>query len=114
MSFLEKLKGGFSKKADNHQVANIDVYKQKLKDLVYEDELVDELAPIFAKLHGNEGFDKVFELLQDKERQIEAIAGGEWYSEGKPETENVIDNEDHTPPEVTAESILAAKYSQQQ
>lgn len=113
MSFLEKLKGGFSKKAENHQVANIDVYKQKLKDLVYEDELVDELAPIFAKLHGNEGFDKVFELLQDKERQIEAIAGGEWYSEGKPESENVIDNEDHTPPEVTAESILAAKYSQQ-
>lgn len=114
MSFLEKLKGGFSKKADNHQVANIDVYKQKLKDLVYDDELVNELAPIFAKLHGNEGFDKVFELLQDKEKQIEAISGGEWYSEGKPDQENVIDNEDHTPEEVTAESILAAKYSQQQ
>lgn len=114
MTFLEKLQKGFSKKAEHHQVDNLDMYKQKLKDIVYDQEIIDELAPVFAKLHGSEGFDKVFQLLQDKESQLVQIAGGEWYSEGKPDQETTIDNEDHTPEEVTAESILAKKYSQQQ
>lgn len=51
-------------------------YKEKLKGIVYEDELVDQFAPIFVKLHEHDADGVVFELLENKEKQIQAIADG--------------------------------------
>ena len=51
-------------------------WETKLTDYVYDADLAKELAPVFAKLSGVEGFDKVLELLATKEKQIEAISSG--------------------------------------
>lgn len=113
MSWLDKMMGGFNKKAEHEQTTALDVMKTKLKGIVYDDELVDELAPIFAKLSTNEGFDKVIELLETKESQLEKIAGGEW-------TKQITDSDDQSSKSdkkdkeqsetLSAEEILAQKY----
>lgn len=47
----------------------------KLEAFVYDAEVAQELAPVFAAMSEVEGFDKVMELLDAKEKQIEAIGG---------------------------------------
>ena len=47
-----------------------------LERFVYDPELAKELAPVFVSLLNVEGFDKVIELLETKEKQIEAISSG--------------------------------------
>lgn len=47
-----------------------------LEKFVYDPELAKELAPVFVSLLSAEGFDKVIELLETKEKQIEAISSG--------------------------------------
>ena len=47
-----------------------------LERFVYDPELAKELAPVFVSLLSAEGFDKVIELLETKEKQIEAISSG--------------------------------------
>lgn len=109
---LSKLLAGFGKKAEKNQTGALEVYKQKLAGIVYDDEVVEELAPIFAKLSTQEGFDKVFALLEAKEQQIEKIAGGEWTTDS--EEDVVLDPMQSDKPTQTktlsAEEILAQKY----
>lgn len=47
----------------------------KLEAYVYDPEVAQELAPIFVAMSAVDGFDKVIELLDAKEKQIEAIQG---------------------------------------
>lgn len=47
----------------------------KLEAYVYDPEVAQELAPTFVAMSGVEGFDKLVELLDAKEKQIEAIQG---------------------------------------
>ena len=47
-----------------------------LEKFVYDPELAKELAPVFVSMLNEEGFDKVIELLETKEKQIEAISSG--------------------------------------
>ena len=47
----------------------------KLEAYVYDPEVAQELAPIFVAMSAVDGFDKVVELLDAKEKQIEAISG---------------------------------------
>lgn len=47
----------------------------KLEAYVYDPEVAQELAPIFVAMSSVEGFDKLVELLDAKEKQIEAIQG---------------------------------------
>ncbi len=117
MTMLEKLKAGFGKKAAHKQTSELDVYKKRLKGIVYEDELINELAPVFAKLAGQEGFEKVWELIESKERQLEVVAGGDWTTstttgDEEEETSTSTDGEDGTQT-LSAEEILAAKYKTQ-
>lgn len=109
-SLLDRLLGASSKKADDNKGALEAQIKAKLKGIVYDEELVNELAPVFMRLSTVEGFNTVFELLETKERQIESIAGGDWF---KQET-----NPDDKKPEPEQEdngvnlvdSILSKKY----
>lgn len=84
-TLLERLMGSSKKKVEANQDQLTAQIKAQLKGLVYDDELVDELLPVFIGLQGKEGFDKVVELLTTKEKQIEAIAGGDWFKKDKPE-----------------------------
>ena len=80
-SILERLMGGAKSKASNNQSALEETVKQKLKGIVYDDELINELLPTFVKLYSVEGFSTVVELLEAKEKQIETISGGDWFKQ---------------------------------
>jgi len=110
MSMLEKLKKGFNKKAEvNHTTAE-KVYEEKLQKILYDADLVKEFAPIFAKLSQHDGFEKVFELLESKESQLEALAGGEWTKQEETGN-NEQEEEEKEVKTLTADQILEAKYS---
>lgn len=115
MSWLEKLQRGYTKKAETAGETALAIYKEKLKGLVYDDEIVEELAPVFAKLHGQEGFEKVFELLETKEQQIAAISGGEWFEQETNQSNKDVSNEEQEDKKgevLSAEQILAKKYEE--
>lgn len=80
-SLLERLMGSAKNKADDNKGALEAEIKVKLKGILYDEELVNELAPVFMKLQGVDGFNQVFELLETKERQIEAMSGGDWFKQ---------------------------------
>lgn len=108
MSWFEKIMGAKGTK-EEAKVADVSAQvKAKLKGIVYDESLVEELLPVFMKLQGSEGFDKVLELLETKEKQIEAMTGGSWFKQ-----ESDPDNKaDTTADEVviTASDILKQKY----
>lgn len=66
--------------------AKVAEWADKVVAYVYDEELAQEIAPVFAALEGQEGFDKLIELLDSKEKQIEAISKGS--SEGKTSPES--------------------------
>ena len=80
-SILERLMGGAKTKASSNQSILEETVKQKLKGIVYDEELINELLPTFVKLYSVEGFSTVVELLEAKEKQIETISGGDWFKQ---------------------------------
>lgn len=108
-SLLERLMGSAKNKADDNKGAREAEIKAKLKGILYDEELVNELAPVFMKLQGVEGFNQVFELLETKERQIEAMSGGDWFKqETNPESST---EEQHTDDSASlVDQILSKKY----
>lgn len=80
-SLLDRLLGSAKNKADENKGVLETEIKQRLKNILYDDELVEELAPVFIQMNGTEGFNQVFDLLETKERQIEAISGGNWFKQ---------------------------------
>ena len=66
--------------------AKVAEWADKVVAYVYDEELAQEIAPVFAAMEGQDGFDKLIELLDSKEKQIEAISKGS--SEGKTSPES--------------------------
>jgi hypothetical protein len=108
-SLLERLMGSAKNKADDNKGALEAEIKAKLKGILYDEELVNELAPVFMKLQGVDGFNQVFELLETKERQIEAMSGGDWF---KQETNPDKSTEEQTTEDSASlvDQILSKKY----
>ena len=82
-------------------------WEVQLERFVYDPELAKELAPVFVSLLSVEGFDKVIELLETKEKQIEAISSGCNHQSDPDQKQE--------PQEVkpqTATDILKARYQQ--
>lgn len=114
MSLLEKLLGASKKKAIENKPQLEELLKQKLKGIVYDDSLVEELLPVFVKLQGQEGFDRVFELLESKEKQIEVIANGDWFKQEAPKgNKNVNTEAENDDAENLVDAILNKKYGEQ-
>lgn len=112
-TLLERIMGAGKKKTEANQDALSAQVTAQLKGLVYDDELVAELLPVFMGLHGTQGFDKVVELLTTKEAQIEAIAGGDWFKKEKPADTETHDRENVEATQSTAnlvDDILKAQY----
>lgn len=111
MSMLERLLGASRKKAEGNEEQMKAQLKEKLKGLLYDDELVEEMVPIFLGLQGKPGFDKIVELLETKEKQIEAISGGDWFKKESDAGSKVEQEEDETDSSVNlVDSILKTKY----
>lgn len=107
------------KKPDVTEDKNLEHYKTVLKNIVYDESLIDELAPIFSKLHDIEGFDKVFGLLEAKEQQINQIVEGDWFKQitesDTASTDNENNNEEDSTQQnnkgLSASDILKSKYN---
>ena len=84
----------------------ISQWEVNLERFVYDPELAKELAPVFVSLLSAEGFDKVIDLLETKEKQIEAISSGSNHQSNPDQKQE--------PQEVkptTATDILKARHS---
>ena len=85
----------------------ISQWEVNLERFVYDPELAKELAPVFVGLLGVEGFDKVIELLETKEKQIEAISSGSQHQQTDPFQKQEVKEVKPT----TATDILKARHS---
>jgi hypothetical protein len=94
---LDKLMAGWkgrNKTPENKEEPNTELlneYKEKLKGIVYDDELVEQFAPLFVKLHEHDPEGVMMELLESKEQQIQAIADGSAFKEMSPEQQEDIE-----------------------
>ena len=77
-----------------------------LERFVYDPELAKELAPVFVSLLSAEGFDKVIDLMETKEKQIEAISGSQHQ-----QTDPLQKQEVKEAKPTTATDILKARHS---
>lgn len=112
MSWLDKIMGAKTKHQETKQEDVSKAIAAKLKSLVYDDELVTELLPVFVKLHNTEGFDKVVQLLETKEQQIEAISGGQWFKqESDPDTQAPQDEPEQSSGDLVA-AILSKRHGE--
>lgn len=110
-SILERLMGGVKNKASSNQQVLEETVKQKLKGIVYDDELIAELTPTFVKLYSVEGFSTVVELLEAKEKQIETISGGDWFKqETDPQNKDQQDNTQQENGSDPVDDLLKTKY----
>mgnify|MGYP001613819314 CR=1 FL=1 len=114
-NLLDKIMAAFGAK-QKAKVATVEVdeaLKAKLKGLVYDDELVEQLLPVFTALKSVEGFEQVMTLLESKESQIEAIAGGEAFTQQTSPEHTVQEEEEEqstVQPITDVAAILAARY----
>ncbi len=82
-------------------------WEVNLERFVYDPELAKELAPVFVSLLSAEGFDKVIDLLETKEKQIEAISGSSQQQQTDPWHKQEVKEVKPT----TATDILKARHS---
>ena len=108
-SILERLMGGAKSKASTNQSMLEETVKQKLKGIVYDDELINELLPTFVKLYSVEGFSTVVELLEAKEKQIETISGGDWFKQ-ETDPQNKDQQEQQENESDPVDDLLKTKY----
>ena len=85
----------------------ISQWEVALERFVYDPELAKELAPVFVSLLSVEGFDKVIDLLETKEKQIEAISGSSQQQQTDPWQKQEVQEVKPT----TATDILKARHS---
>lgn len=85
----------------------ISQWEVALERFVYDPELAKELAPVFVSLLSAEGFDKVIDLLETKEKQIEAISGSSQQQQTDPWQKQEV--KEVKP--ATATDILKARHS---
>lgn len=114
MDLLSRILAGVKTKAKDNKNHLESQVKEKLKSLVYDDELVEELLPAFVAMSGSEHFSTVMELLESKEAQIEAMAGGDWFKQESKDTEETIEtNKDQESTNVNeVDNYLKKKYGE--
>ncbi len=111
--FERMFKGGKAKGESNKGQLE-EQLKKRLNSIVYDDELVTELLPVFTKLHATEGFSQVWELLEAKEQQIEAISGGDWFKqETNQDEQNKEKQEQQSDATDLVDEILKQQYTKE-
>lgn len=112
-SIFDRLLGSAKTKATNNKSVLEEQVKQKLKGLVYDDELVNELLPTFVKLYSVDGFSTVVELLEAKEKQLETVSGGDWFKQESDPSKKKQTDAEHDDKEQESDSVdelLKTKY----
>lgn len=87
-------------------------YQSKLKEIVYDDELVEQFTNVFMQLGTKEGLAPILDLLENKENQLKAIADGSGFKKETPSKETKIENEQGSP-DSNQESFSVESYISQ-
>lgn len=104
----------FTVKQQEVKTVNKDKLKEQLKSIVYDDDIVQELLPVFEKLSNQEGFNQIVDLLESKEQQISVLAGeSKWTKESTPseEEETEVDETTDSMQDDGVDSLIQAKYT---
>ena len=92
--------------------AKVAEWAGKVVAYVYDVELAQEIAPVFAAMEGQEGFDKLIELLDSKEKQIEAISKGSSDGKTSPESKGAKSVDNQEPEQkASATDILKERFA---
>lgn len=92
--------------------AKVAEWAGKVVAYVYDEELAQEIAPVFAAMEGQEGFDKLIELLDSKEKQIEAISKGSSDGKTSPEPKGAKSVDNQEPEQkASATDILKERFA---
>ena len=92
--------------------AKVAEWAGKVVAYVYDEELAQEIAPVFAAMEGQEGFDKLIELLDSKEKQIEAISKGSSQGKTSPEPKGAKSVDNQEPEQkASATDILKERFA---
>ena len=92
--------------------AKVAEWADKVVAYVYDEELAKEIAPVFAAMEGQEGFDKLIELLDSKEKQIEAISKGSSAGKTSPEPKGAKSVDNQEPEQkASATDILKERFA---
>lgn len=97
--------------APTAEEAALAAVKERLKKIVYDDNVVDQLAPLFSKL-GDE-YAPVWELLEAKEAMLSEVSEDLFTQESTPkasDTSTAAKKDDGDDTVQSAEDILRAKY----
>lgn len=90
--------------------------REKLTRYLYDEELVETLLPTFLALSEQEGFKEVWEVLDSKERQVEAISSGDWFNKESGQTTKkelgLREHEEESENQNLVDSILNKKYGE--
>lgn len=88
--------------------------RKQLEGILYSDDLVDEFLPVFEKLHNQEGFNKVLELLEAKETELNLLNQSDEYfkQESDIETKTSETTEETNGNEDYLMSILNERYGE--
>lgn len=116
-NLFDKLTKGFGSKQAQTNEESLAKFKEQLGGILYDEELVDEFAPIFAKLSQHEGFDKVVELLETKERQLESFSETNWNQHESGEEDTTLtqeqeEEESENNADLSAEAILREQFKE--
>ena len=92
--------------------AKVAEWEAKVIAYVYDAELALGIAPVFAAMEGQEGFDKLIELLDSKEKQIEAISKGSSDGKTSPESKGAKSVDNQEPEQkASATDILKERFA---
>ena len=92
--------------------AKVAEWADKVVAYVYDGELAQEIAPVFAAMEGQDGFDKLIELLDSKEKQIEAISKCSSECKTSPESKGAKSVDNQEPEQkASATDILKERFA---
>ncbi|SPJ32694.1 hypothetical protein [Kushneria phyllosphaerae] len=85
---------------DNEQA--LEDIRERLRPILYNDEMIDEFAPVFFKLKDSEQVEQIYSLLESKESQIKELSSGDYFKqESSPE-----DKQEHEDSEESEEDAI--------
>ncbi|WP_457808977.1 hypothetical protein [Kushneria sp. EE4] len=97
---------------DNEQA--LEDIRERLKPILYNDELIDEFAPVFFKLKDSEQVEQIYSLLESKESQIKELSSGDYFKqESSPEDKQEHEESENTDEDAPnyVDQILQQRYN---
>lgn len=97
---------------DNEQA--LEDIRERLRPILYNDELIDEFAPVFFRLRDSEQVEQIYSLLESKESQIKELSSGNYFKqESSPEDKQEHEHSDESEEDAInyVDQILQQRYN---